>query len=122
MATSRFGRWLMEEMHKAGIRNQSDLAERLGLHRTTISAYMRGEKEPGTETVEAIARLFGVSVARVYEALGRMRHVSDAEYRDWVEMLDSTDPEARERILEYARWVVAKHKRLEAEQRAREGQ
>jgi transcriptional regulator with XRE-family HTH domain len=122
MAVSRFGAWLRQMMRECGIPNQADLAERLGVVPSTVSNWVAGTSEPDTERVEALARTFGVSVARVYEALGRMRHVSDAEYRDWVEMLDSTDPEARERILEYARWVVAKHKRLEAEQRAREGQ
>lgn len=117
MRPTRFGQWLRGEMKKHGIRNQSDLAERLGVVPSAVSNWVNGAKEPDTESVNAIARLFGVSVARVYEALGRMAPVTDADYRDWVELLEQTDPESRDRVLSYARWELARKRQREQQER-----
>ena len=42
------------------------LAERLGISRSAISMYERGEREPDTTTMEAIAALFGVDMNYLY--------------------------------------------------------
>ncbi|OUN88025.1 MULTISPECIES: helix-turn-helix transcriptional regulator [Eubacteriales] len=45
---------------------QPQLAERLGISRSAISMYERGEREPDTTTMEAIAALFGVDMNYLY--------------------------------------------------------
>jgi transcriptional regulator with XRE-family HTH domain len=107
MARTEFGRWLHESIRTAGIRNQADLAERLNVGPSTVSMWARGEREPDPDNIEALARVLGVSVVRVYEALGRMTQVTDAEYRDWVELLKQVDSEVREEGLSYLRWRIA---------------
>jgi transcriptional regulator with XRE-family HTH domain len=96
-----------EAIRGAGIRNQADLAERLGVGPSTVSMWSRGEREPEPDNIEALARVLGVSVVRVYEALGRMAPVSDAEYRDWVELLEQADPVVRDEALAYLRWRMS---------------
>ena len=45
---------------------QPQLADRLGISRSAISMYERGEREPDTTTMEAIAALFGVDMNYLY--------------------------------------------------------
>lgn len=45
---------------------QPQLAERLGISRSAISMYERGEREPDTTTMEDIAALFGVDMNYLY--------------------------------------------------------
>ena len=45
---------------------QPQLAERLGISRSAISMYERGERGPDTTTMEAIAALFGVDMNYLY--------------------------------------------------------
>lgn len=45
---------------------QPQLAERLGISRSAISMYERGEREPDTTSMEAIAALFGVDMNYLY--------------------------------------------------------
>lgn len=45
---------------------QPQLAERLGISRSAISMYERGEREPDIATMEAIAALFGVDMNYLY--------------------------------------------------------
>lgn len=45
---------------------QPQLAERLGISRSAISMYERGEREPDTATMETIAALFGVDMNYLY--------------------------------------------------------
>lgn len=45
---------------------QPQLAERLGISRSAISMYERGERVPDTATMEAIAALFGVDMNYLY--------------------------------------------------------
>ena len=45
---------------------QPQLAEGVGISRSAISMYVRGEREPDTATMEAIAALFGVDMNYLY--------------------------------------------------------
>ncbi len=45
---------------------QPQLAERLGISRSAISMYERGEREPDSTTMEAIAKFFGVDMNYLY--------------------------------------------------------
>lgn len=45
---------------------QPELAAKLGISRSAISMYERGEREPDTATMESIASLFGVDMNYLY--------------------------------------------------------
>ena len=43
--------------------SQQDLAKILGISKSSINMYERGEREPGLETLEAIADFFNIDMA-----------------------------------------------------------
>jgi len=47
--------------------SQEECAERCGLHRTYVGAIERGERNVTLDTVDSLARAFGVSVASLLE-------------------------------------------------------
>lgn len=104
MAVSRFARWLQEQMRAEGLTSRQALADALGVARTTVHYWLKGEREPDDLNIGLIAQRFGVSRARIYELLGRMTPVSDEEYRNWVELLEQLSPEERSELLDYARY------------------
>ena len=79
---------------------QPQLAERLGISRSAISMYERGEREPDTATMEAIAALFGVDMNYLYG----MPTVTfdDSTYALHNESKDLTE-ENKQKLLEMAR-------------------
>lgn len=103
-----FGRWLKARMDEAGIYNQADLARRMDVANSNVTNWVRGYSEPNVGYVATLARVLGVSVASVYEGLGRMTPIDDADYRYLAELLQSARPDSREQILEYARFVVGR--------------
>ena len=79
---------------------QPQLAERLGISRSAISMYERGEREPDTTTMEAIAALFGVDMNYLY---GMPTVTFDAfTYALHNESKDLTE-ENKQKLLEMAR-------------------
>ncbi|MFG2496725.1 helix-turn-helix transcriptional regulator [Streptomyces sp. NPDC048441] len=52
-----FGPWLARQLKRAGM-NQADLAERIGLTRAAVSAWITGRATPREETMRAIAAVF----------------------------------------------------------------
>lgn len=58
---SRFSERLKELRLKSGM-TQLELAMRIGVSKSSINMYERGEREPGLETVERIADCFGVNL------------------------------------------------------------
>lgn len=107
-SVTKFGRWLHEAMRGQGIASQAEFAERAGIPANSITNWVRGYSLPTPENADTIAKTLNVSVARVYEAMGRMRPVGDTDYRDWVEALDAATPAERRQILDYARFVLGR--------------
>lgn len=50
-----FGAWMVEERKRQGL-TQNDLAELTGFHKAHISNVERGERDPSTDFVEAVAK------------------------------------------------------------------
>ncbi|MFI8188770.1 helix-turn-helix domain-containing protein [Streptomyces sp. NPDC085946] len=68
MATQRgeeFGPWLGRQLQRTGMK-QAELAERLGLTRAAVSAWITGRAEPREETKRALAEVFGTDPAAVH--------------------------------------------------------
>jgi transcriptional regulator with XRE-family HTH domain len=63
--TEAFGPWLGRQLRRAGI-SQAQLAERLGLTRAAVSAWITGRAEPREDTKRAIAEVLGTDPASIY--------------------------------------------------------
>ncbi len=57
--------------------SQAELAKTLGISKSSINMYERGEREPGFETVRALAEQFGVDIDYL---LGASHHRTKAEW------------------------------------------
>ena len=64
--------------------SQQDFAKRLGTSKSSINMYERGEREPGLETLEAIADYFNVDMDYL---LGKSEHRSKSA---WLEGIDKS--------------------------------
>lgn len=64
--------------------SQQDFAKQVGLSKSSVNMYERGEREPGLETLEAIADYFNVDMDYL---LGRSEHRSKTA---WLEGLDKS--------------------------------
>ncbi|MEU6979520.1 helix-turn-helix transcriptional regulator [Streptomyces sp. NPDC046371] len=63
--SEEFGAWLERQLARADMK-QVDLAQRLGLTRAAVSAWVTGRAEPREETKRAIATVFHVDPSSVY--------------------------------------------------------
>jgi len=98
-------------MAERGLRSRQALADYLGFARTTVHYWLTGQREPDDLSIAVIAQRFGVSRARIYELLGRMAPLDDAEYREVVELYEQANPQEREDILDYMRYRIQRQKR-----------
>ncbi|MFJ3552045.1 helix-turn-helix transcriptional regulator [Streptomyces sp. NPDC090114] len=60
-----FGPWLARQLRRTGM-NQADLAERVGLTRAAVSAWITGRATPREETMRTIAAVFGLDHVSVH--------------------------------------------------------
>ncbi len=52
----------LKELRKSRKMSMQDLAKLIGMSKSSVNMYERGEREPGLETLEAIADLFNVDL------------------------------------------------------------
>jgi transcriptional regulator with XRE-family HTH domain len=79
-------RWLRAERERRGWTG-GELAQRLGVHQTRVSAYERMQDEPPADFARALARVFGMTELEVWRGLQKPlpREVEeDAGHRDEV--------------------------------------
>ncbi len=53
----------LKQLRKQNRMTQTQLAEKIGVGRSTVSMYEMGEREPDFETLEAIADIFNIDMA-----------------------------------------------------------
>lgn len=90
---------------------QTELAKILNLSKQTISAYEKDWVTPPADTLERIADFFNVTVDCL---LGRSDSAENGSIvsgasRDF-ELPDTLPAEARQQIIDYAEYVIEKHK------------
>ncbi|MEU7069617.1 helix-turn-helix transcriptional regulator [Streptomyces narbonensis] len=74
-----FGPWLVRQLARVDMK-QADLAQRLGLTRAAVSAWINGRAEPRDETKRAIAAIFGIDPAAVHN---RTTDIAPPRPRQW---------------------------------------
>ncbi|WP_137989120.1 helix-turn-helix transcriptional regulator [Streptomyces vilmorinianum] len=74
-----FGTWLERQLARADMK-QVDLAQRLGLTRAAVSAWINGRAEPREEIKRAIAAVFDIDPSSVYN---RTTDIASALPRQW---------------------------------------
>ncbi len=57
----------IKELRSASGMTQTELAERIGVSKSVVSAYEKGIRNPSYKTIELLAEVFGVSVLSFYE-------------------------------------------------------
>lgn len=80
---AKFNERLKLLRREAGL-SQQDFAKQLGTSKSSINMYERGEREPGLETLEAIADYFNVDMDYL---LGKSEHRSKSA---WLEGIDKS--------------------------------
>lgn len=106
----RFADWMQREaMPKAGITSQSELGRRIGIAQTTISRWFAGDRTPGFDDLEAIARVLGVGRRALYEAAGLIPVRDPAELAEITAAYEALSPEAQALLLEFAAVLAKRH-------------
>ena len=86
---------------RAGL-SQSDLADKLGVARTTIASYEQGRRHPDFETEEKIADFFNID-------LNTLRGVSvpalDNDAKELLSIYRSLDTDSKANLLAFARYL-----------------
>jgi transcriptional regulator with XRE-family HTH domain len=98
---NRFGEWLVEEMKKAGIRSQSELARRAGASDAAISDVLSGRRNLGLDLARAIAEALDLDPVDVLYAAGLLPKPKENLKDKWVRRIERklegiTDPRDRE--------------------------
>ena len=66
--------------------SQSDVADKIGIHKINYGRYERGESKPTTDTLSKLSDVFGVSTDFLLEGLETDAVVADIADRDLVAM------------------------------------
>jgi transcriptional regulator with XRE-family HTH domain len=72
-AGEAFGPWLGRQLRRAGL-TQAELAERLGITRAAVSAWITGRSEPREDTRRAIAAVLGTDAASLHNRTVDVAH------------------------------------------------
>lgn len=78
----------MKELRKESKMNQTELGKKIGVGRTTITAYECGDCVPPYEKLQAMAKVFGVSVKYLTGEVNSKNEVID-DVQDVTEVLSS---------------------------------
>lgn len=73
----------LKELRKGKDLSQADFSKQIGVSKSSINMYERGEREPGIETLEAIADYFNVDMDYL---LGKSEHKNKF---DWLKSTDN---------------------------------
>ena len=99
-----FNERLKDLRRKAGL-SQSELAKSIGVSKSSINMYERGEREPGLELLEAIADFFNVDMNYL---LGKSDVISESSNIDiqFLTLLSSMTEEDKKWLLDLIQSIL----------------
>lgn len=99
---------------------QKDVADFLGIDRSTYGKYETGDSEPNFETLQKLAKLFDVSIEYLMGATDKEKNPSTDEQDDLspeekalLDLIDTFTPEQQAQVLQYARFIDGQAKKDE---------
>jgi transcriptional regulator with XRE-family HTH domain len=114
MATTQtFANWLEEQLKEQNI-SQSELARRAGVTRGAINNILQGQKGPGVDLSNGIARALDLPeeiVLRVAGLLPPDKDKGSEEIKKIVHELQDLPKEEQEEFLSYVRWLKNRRKK-----------
>jgi transcriptional regulator with XRE-family HTH domain len=118
---TKFNEWLNKELADRGW-NQSDLANRAGLGRGTISNIMNHSRKPGTDICVAIAHALNIPPEIVFRAASILPPIPErtARHEQLNALYDQLTPENQARIEAYIQLELETQRRQEADRLRRE--
>lgn len=103
-----FNDWLEQELKNRRWR-QTDLAQAMGMSDSTISHLLAGNRNPGPDLCNGIARAFGIPPEEVFRMAGLLPPLpeeDDEMARRIVESFKRLPIEKRREILSFVEWKV----------------
>lgn len=101
-----FAEWLREQMDAREL-SQADMVRlsRDAISNAQISRILSGQRKPGEDTLNGIARAFGLSPVQVYRAAGLLPPDKsiDALTEEGIEILHELEPSEKEDAIRYLR-------------------
>ena len=107
-----FIEWLQDELSDRGW-SGSELSRRSGVSQSAISLVLSGNRQPGTEFCDGIARAFKIPVDSVYRVAGLLpvKPSDDETVSEITHIYHNLTDENREDLLDYARSRLQKQDR-----------
>lgn len=100
---------------------QKDIADFLGIERTTYGKYETGSSEPNFETICKLADFFNVSIEYLMNYTNAKKKLTPEEVSELPEakklesVMKEMSPEQRQHMVEYARFLVDMEKKNRTE-------
>jgi transcriptional regulator with XRE-family HTH domain len=118
---SKFSVWLQREMDKREW-SMSDLARNAGISRGAVANIMRGDRNPGVNVCEGIAKALKVSPEIVYRQAGILSPAVDPNERaqELVHLFNLMGLEDQEETIDYARLRLKRQEEREKKNAKRE--
>lgn len=93
----------LKELRQSHHLSQHELADRLGVAKSTISMYEQGKREPSFEMEEAIADYFNVNLDYLRGKEDLTTDLVDPDAHLLIEVFNELNAEQKGRLLGYAR-------------------
>ena len=99
-----FNERLKDLRKKAGL-SQAELAKRIGVSKSSINMYERGEREPGLEILEAIADFFNVDMNYLLGSSDVISESSNIDHQ-FLDLLSTMTDEEKTWLLNVIKSVI----------------
>jgi transcriptional regulator with XRE-family HTH domain len=107
IVNNSFSSWIIDELNKRGL-SQAELSRRSGISAGAISHVINGNRQPGIDFCEGIAKAFHLPVEQIFRLAGIFPQSQDDEYSKEAAHLVSLMPDdMKQTAVRYLRYLVA---------------
>ena len=89
---------------------QEDMANQLGIARTTYAMYEQGNREPDYNTLIKLGTFFEVSINYLCGTteMRKVTEIKDHELNKWLEDIKNATPQKREELKQFWEFIIQK--------------